>query len=83
MSRRCSRPGCRQIAVYTLTYVYRDSTAVLGPLAESAQHDELRTLEELWDSITRERDRSSWLATATSHRSKKMPKYSGICRVGN
>jgi len=33
MSRRCSRPGCRQPAVYTLTYVYRDSTAVLGPLA--------------------------------------------------
>jgi Protein of unknown function (DUF3499) len=33
MSRRCSRPGCRQLAVYTLTYVYRDSTAVLGPLA--------------------------------------------------
>jgi Protein of unknown function (DUF3499) len=32
-SRRCSRPGCRQTAVFTLTYVYRDSTAVLGPLA--------------------------------------------------
>jgi hypothetical protein len=32
-SRRCSRPGCGQAAVYTLTYVYRDSTAVLGPLA--------------------------------------------------
>lgn len=31
--RRCSRPGCGQPAVYTLTYVYRDSTAVLGPLA--------------------------------------------------
>jgi hypothetical protein len=26
-------PGCGQPAVYTLTYVYRDSTAVLGPLA--------------------------------------------------
>lgn len=33
MSRSCSRPGCRRLAVYTLTYVYRDSTAVLGPLA--------------------------------------------------
>ena len=31
--RACSRPGCGQPAVYTLTYVYRDSTAVLGPLA--------------------------------------------------
>lgn len=33
MSRRCSRTACKQPAVYTLTYVYRDSTAVLGPLA--------------------------------------------------
>jgi Protein of unknown function (DUF3499) len=33
MSRRCSRPACKQTALYTLTYVYRDSTAVLGPLA--------------------------------------------------
>ena len=33
MSRRCSRPACKQPALYTLTYVHRDSTAVLGPLA--------------------------------------------------
>src|SRR5262249_29420272 len=33
MARRCSRPGCKQDAVYTLTYVYRNSTAVVGPLA--------------------------------------------------
>ena len=33
MSRRCSRPACKQTALFTLTYVYRDSTAVLGPLA--------------------------------------------------
>jgi hypothetical protein len=32
-ARRCSRPACKQVALYTLTYVYRDSTAVLGPLA--------------------------------------------------
>ena len=32
-SRRCSRTGCKRDALYTLTYVYRDSTAVLGPLA--------------------------------------------------
>jgi Protein of unknown function (DUF3499) len=32
-SRCCSRPACKQPPVYTLTYVYRDSTAVLGPLA--------------------------------------------------
>ena len=33
VARRCSRPACRQPAVYTLTYVYADSTAVVGPLA--------------------------------------------------
>ena len=32
-SRRCSRTACKYPPVYTLTYVYRDSTAVLGPLA--------------------------------------------------
>jgi hypothetical protein len=32
-SRCCSRTACKQPPVYTLTYVYRDSTAVLGPLA--------------------------------------------------
>src|SRR5262249_61228510 len=32
-SRRCSRPACKQPALYTLTYVSRDSAAVLGPLA--------------------------------------------------
>ena len=32
-SRLCSRTACKYPPVYTLTYVYRDSTAVLGPLA--------------------------------------------------
>jgi hypothetical protein len=31
--RICSRTACKEHAVFTLTYVYRDSTAVLGPLA--------------------------------------------------
>jgi hypothetical protein len=31
--RRCSRNGCPKTAVATLTYVYADSTAVVGPLA--------------------------------------------------
>lgn len=32
-SRRCSRPSCGRPAVFTLTYVYADQTAVVGPLA--------------------------------------------------
>ncbi|MFT3833903.1 MAG: DUF3499 domain-containing protein [Micropruina sp.] len=36
-SRGCSRTGCSTRAVATLTYVYADSTAVLGPLALRAE----------------------------------------------
>ena len=36
-SRRCSRSGCSEPATSTLTYVYRDSTAVLGPLATQSE----------------------------------------------
>ena len=36
-SRRCSRAGCSGRAVATLTYVYGDSTAVVGPLATQAE----------------------------------------------
>ncbi|NNG20244.1 DUF3499 domain-containing protein [Naumannella sp. ID2617S] len=35
--RGCSRTGCSATAVATLTYVYADSTAVLGPLALRAE----------------------------------------------
>lgn len=36
-NRLCSRSGCQQPAIATLTYVYADSTAVLGPLATYAE----------------------------------------------
>src|SRR5690606_7682665 len=36
-SRQCSRSACNNGAVATLTYVYADSTAVLGPLAGLAE----------------------------------------------
>ncbi len=35
--RRCSRTACGRPAVATLTYVYADSTAVVGPLATYAE----------------------------------------------
>ncbi|MCZ4078283.1 DUF3499 domain-containing protein [Rhodococcus sp. H36-A4] len=35
--RGCCRPGCSRSAVATLTYVYSDSTAVVGPLATVAE----------------------------------------------
>ncbi|HQV83345.1 MAG TPA: DUF3499 domain-containing protein [Ornithinibacter sp.] len=37
VSRRCSKTACRQPAVATLTYVYADQAAVLGPLATYAE----------------------------------------------
>ena len=36
-TRRCSRTACNRAAIATLTYVYADSTAVLGPLATYAE----------------------------------------------
>lgn len=35
--RRCSRTACSVPAIATLTYVYADSTAVVGPLATHAE----------------------------------------------
>ena len=35
--RRCSRSACSLPAIATLTYVYADSTAVVGPLATHAE----------------------------------------------
>jgi len=35
--RGCSRATCRSMATMTLTYIYADSTAVLGPLATFAE----------------------------------------------
>jgi Protein of unknown function (DUF3499) len=59
-TRSCSRPACRQAALYTLTYVYRDSTAVLGPLAAyvephcydlCASHADRLTVPRGWDVV--------------------------------
>lgn len=36
-TRRCTRTSCAAPAVVTLTYVYSDSTVVLGPLATYAE----------------------------------------------
>ncbi|WP_457032046.1 DUF3499 domain-containing protein [Kitasatospora sp. P5_F3] len=58
--RRCSRTACGRPAVATLTYVYADSTAVLGPLATYAEphcydlcavHAERLTAPRGWDVV--------------------------------
>ena len=59
-SRCCSRTACKHPPVYTLTYVYRDSTAVLGPLAAygephsydlCAMHAARLTVPRGWDVV--------------------------------
>jgi hypothetical protein len=58
--RQCSRSACRRSAVATLTYVYADSTAVLGPLALYAEphsydlcgdHAERLTVPRGWEVL--------------------------------
>ncbi|MDR7301299.1 DUF3499 domain-containing protein [Haloactinomyces albus] len=44
--RRCSRTGCANPAVATLTYAYSDSTAVVGPLATYAEPHSYDLCEE-------------------------------------
>lgn len=52
MTRRCSRPSCQRPAVSTLTYVYADSTAVLGPLATFAEPHSYDLCEEHSSRLT-------------------------------
>ena len=58
--RRCSRTACGRVAVATLTYVYSDMTAVLGPLATyaephcydlCAEHAERLTAPRGWEVV--------------------------------
>ncbi len=48
----CSRTACSRPAVATLTYVYQDSTAVLGPLATSAEPHSYDLCAEHADRLT-------------------------------
>jgi hypothetical protein len=73
LERKCSRMGCRHGAVATLTYVYSDSTAVVGPLATYAEphtydlctdHAERLTPPRGWDMVRLARDEAFDPATA-------------------
>ena len=63
--RRCSRTACGRPGVATLTYVYADSTAVVGPLATAAEphtydlcavHAERLTVPRGWEVVRHEPD---------------------------
>jgi len=60
ISRQCSRTACGQPALATLTYVYAEQTAVLGPLATYAEphsydlcvrHGTSLTAPQGWDIV--------------------------------
>ncbi|MDQ2709776.1 MAG: DUF3499 domain-containing protein [Actinomycetota bacterium] len=66
--RRCSRSGCTEPAVATLTYVYAESCAVVGPLATQAephsydlcaQHAKRLTVPRGWDVMRYEGELSA------------------------
>lgn len=70
--RRCSRTACGQPAVATLTYVYAESTAVLGPLATYAEphcydlcqaHSERLTAPRGWEVVRLAPDPAALLPT--------------------
>jgi len=71
--RKCSRTGCQNTAVATLTYAYADSTAVVGPLASYAEphsydlceRHALRLTAPLgWEVVRHEGDFADVAATA-------------------
>lgn len=72
ISRRCSRTACGQPALATLTYVYAEQTAVLGPLATYAephsydlcvQHAGSLTAPRGWDIVRLEPPEGTPVAT--------------------
>lgn len=65
-ARRCSRTACGRPAIATLTYVYADQTAVLGPLSTYAEphaydlceaHSERLSAPRGWEVLRLARDR--------------------------
>jgi len=67
LGRGCSRGGCRKKAVMTLTYIYAESVAVVGPLATFSEphaydlcemHGDRLTVPNGWNVIRQERSAS-------------------------
>lgn len=68
VGRRCTKSGCQSNAVATLTYIYADSTAVLGPLSTFVEphaydlcvsHSEKLTVPMGWTVIQHKLSNSS------------------------
>lgn len=64
-SRKCTKTGCSQLAVATLTYAYADRAVVLGPLATYAEphsydlcadHASRMTVPQGWEFVRLDSD---------------------------
>lgn len=71
LPRQCCRPGCARPAVATLTFVYAESTAVIGPLASTDEphswdlcddHARRITVPRGWEMLRSERGFSAPVA---------------------
>ncbi|MFW0792590.1 DUF3499 domain-containing protein [Gordonia sp. CPCC 205515] len=71
LPRQCCRPGCARSAVATLTFVYAESTAVIGPLASADEphswdlcedHARRITVPRGWEMLRSERGFSAPVA---------------------
>ncbi|MET9199862.1 DUF3499 domain-containing protein [Gordonia sp. NPDC003585] len=71
LPRQCCRPGCARSAVATLTFVYAESTAVIGPLSTTDEphswdlcdeHARRITVPRGWEMLRSERGFSAPLA---------------------
>lgn len=95
--RRCSRTACDRPATSTLTYVYADQTAVLGPLATFAEphaydlcdgHSERLSAPRGWEVVRLARDdeigpsTDDLLALADAVREAAQPRQAPVTQPG-
>jgi len=73
VGRRCTRSGCSAHAAKTLTYIYSDSTAVLGPLSTFAEPHAYDLCAEHSDKLTVPQGWTVIAHNPESHQSEPTP----------
>jgi len=73
VGRRCTRSGCSAHAAKTLTYIYSDSTAVLGPLSTFAEPHAYDLCAEHSDKLTVPQGWTVIAHNLESHQSEPTP----------
>ena len=73
VGRRCTRSGCSAHTAKTLTYIYSDSTAVLGPLSTFAEPHAYDLCAEHSDKLTVPQGWTVIAHNPESHQSEPTP----------